>query len=507
MRLFFGDCALDPARRELSCGNVPVHLQPQVFDLLLHLIRNRDHVVSKDELLSAVWHGRTVSESTLSSRINAARSAIGDSGERQLLIRTVARRGLRFVGEVTEALVELQNPEAAAHSASDDRPTIAVLPFANMSDDPTQDYFSDGITEDIITDLSRWQQLAVRSRSASFRCRGAAADLGRMARELNVRYIVEGSVQRRGERIRISAQLIDTETGSHVWADRFDRPDLFKVQDEVVRTIVGTLVGRVRVADAARSRRKPPATLAAYDCVLQGNALPWSDAKGCAEAARLFERAIESDPGYGYAYALLAMMRSREWQNDLSGSDAALDEAWRLANRAVELDGNESTCFSILSQICLLRRSFDAALQHIRRAVEINATNQWNTADMGRILSFVGRAEDAIAWFRRATEIDPYFNPAWYGHSLGRTLMILRRYEQALEEFERSSERSYRVTACKAGCHARLGAMGRARLLAAQCLETKPDFTIGRWMAKEPFKDPADAAHLVDCARAAGLPD
>src|SRR5439155_1312691 len=191
--------------------------------------RKLDDGVGKDELLSAVWHGRTVSESPLGSRINAARSAIGDSGERQLLIRTVARRGLRFVGEVTEALVELQNLEAAAHSASDDRPTIAVLPFANMSDDPTQDYFSDGITEDIITDLSRWQQLAVRSRSASFRYRGAAADLGRMARELNVRYIVEGSVQRRGERIRISAQLIDTETGSHVWADRFDRPDLFKV--------------------------------------------------------------------------------------------------------------------------------------------------------------------------------------------------------------------------------------------------------------------------------------
>src|SRR5262249_40213485 len=147
---------------------------PQVFDLLLHLIRNRDHVVSKDELLSAVWHGRTVSESTLSSRINAARRAIGDSGERQLLIRTAPRRGLRFGGAVTESLVEPATPDPVARSASDDRPTIAVLPFANMSGDAAQDYFSDGITEDIITDLSRWHQLAVRSRSASFRYRGAA---------------------------------------------------------------------------------------------------------------------------------------------------------------------------------------------------------------------------------------------------------------------------------------------------------------------------------------------
>jgi TolB-like protein/tetratricopeptide (TPR) repeat protein len=507
MRLLFGDCALDPVRRELSCRSEPVHLQPQVFDLLLRLIRNRDHVVSKDELLSAVWHGRTVSESTVSTRINAARSAIGDSGERQLLIRTVARRGLRFVGEVTEAPVEPENPDAAARSASDDRATIAVLPFANMSGDPTQDYFSDGITEDIITDLSRWHQLAVRSRSASFRYRGAAADLGRMARELKVRYIVEGSVRRQGERIRISAQLIDTETGSHVWADRFDREDVFEVQDEVVQTIVGTLVGRVQVADAARSRRKPPATPAAYVCVLQGNALPWSDAKGAAEATRLFEQAIDIDPGYGYAHALLAVMRYLEWSDDLSGSDAALDEAWRLANRGVELDANESTCFSVLSQVCLLRRSFDLALQHMRRAIEINATNQWNTADMGRTLSYIGRAEEAIAWFKRAREIDPYFDPGWYWLGLGRTHMILRRYDQALEEFERSSPRSYRIAAYMAGCHARLGAIGRARVLAAECLETEPDFTIGRCMAKEPFKDPADAAHLVDCARAAGLPN
>jgi adenylate cyclase len=509
MRLLFGDCGLDPARRELSRGGEPVHIEPQVFDLLLHLIRNRDHVVSKDELLSAVWQGRIVSESTLSNRINAARSAIGDSGRRQQLIRTIARKGLRFVGEVEHEPIAAKLPDDATDRGSDGRPAIAVLPFANLSDDPAQDYFSDGITEDIITDLSRWHQLAVRSRSASFRYRGVAADLGRMARELNVRYIVEGSVRRRGERIRINAQLIDTGTGSHVWADRFDSEtsDVFKVQDEVVQTIVGTLVGRVRAADAERARRKPPASLAAYECVLQGNALPWSDAKAAAEAIRLFEQAIEIDPGYGFAHALLAVMRCRQWGDDLGGSDTALNEAYRLAKRAVELTGSESTCFSILSQVCLLRRSFDLALQHMRRAIEINATNQWNTADMGLVLSYVGRAEEAIAWFKRAKEIDPFFDPPWYCCELGRTHMMLRRYDQALAEFERSSARPYRIAAYMAGCHARLGTMDRARALAAQCLEEKPGFTIGRWVAKEPFKDPADAAHLVGCLRAAGLPE
>ena len=284
--------------------------------------------------------------------------------------------------------------------------------------------------------------------------------------------------------------------------------DVFKVQDEVVQTIVSTLVGRVQAADAQRARRKPPASLAAYECVLQGNALPWDDAKGAAEATRLFETAIAIDPGYGFAHALLAVMRYREWCNDLAGSDdAALDESYRLAKRAVEIADNESTCFSILGQVCVLRRSFDLGLQHMQRAIEINATNQWNTADMGNVLCHVGRAEEAVAWFKRARQIDPYFDPAWYWHGLGRAHMILHRYEEAVAEFERASARPPQVSAYLAGCHAKLGTSGRARAFAAECLEKRPDFTIRRLMAKLPFKDPADSAHLVECLRAARLPE
>src|SRR5882724_7350207 len=204
MRLVFGDCALDPARRELSRGGTPVHIEPQVFDLLLHLIRNRDHVVSKDELLAAVWHGRIVSESTLSNRVNAARTAIGDSGERQLLVRTVARRGLRFVAEVRQEEAVPARPAAPAGRASDGLPTIAVLPFSDPAGDPAEAYFADGITEDIITDLRRWGQLAVRSRSGSFRYRGTPPDLGSTARELVVPYVASCGVRRRGGRIGIS---------------------------------------------------------------------------------------------------------------------------------------------------------------------------------------------------------------------------------------------------------------------------------------------------------------
>jgi adenylate cyclase len=198
---------------------------------------------------------------------------------------------------------------------------------------------------------SRWRLLAVRSRSASFRYRGVAVDLKQVARELNVRFIVEGSVRRMGARIRIHAQLIDNETGSHIWAEKFDREwaELFAVQDQVVQTIVSTLVGRFQVSDVERARRKPSASLAAYECVLKGNALPWDDPEGLAEATRLFEKAVEIDPGYGHAHALLAAVCWTKWQDDPSNSNAALQEAFALAKRAVELDENESTCFSMLA--------------------------------------------------------------------------------------------------------------------------------------------------------------
>lgn len=419
-------------------------------------------------------------------------------------------RGAR-AGAVAAVPSRSAAPErASAAAAARARPSIAILPFANLSGDPAQDYLSDGITEDIITDLSRWSLLSVLSRSASFRYRGMDADVARIARELQVRYILEGSVRRQGERIRITAQLIDTETGSHVWADRFERAaaDLFKMQDDVVQTIVGTLVGRVQAADAQRARRKPPASLAAYECVLQGNALPWDDAAGAAEATRLFETAIGLDPGYGLAHALLAVMRYRDWQNDLVGADdAALDVSHRLAQRAVELVDNESSCFSILGQVCVLRRAFDLGLRHMQRAIEINATNQWNTADMGNVLTLVGRAEEAVTWFGRARQIDPYFDPAWYWHGLGRAYMLLRRYDEAVAAFERASARPPHVSAYLAGCHARLGRRGRARQFAADCLERRPDFTIGRWLAKVPLKEPAESAHLAECLRVARLPE
>jgi tetratricopeptide (TPR) repeat protein len=263
----------------------------------------------------------------------------------------------------------------------------------------------------------------------------------------------------------------------------------------------------VQVTDVDRARRKHPTSLEAYECVLKGNALPWDDAAGASEATRLFEKAIEIDPGYGLAYALLAIMRVHTWERQSGDSTAMLEEAYRLAMRAVELDDGESTCHSLLAQVGMFRRNFEFALQHMRRAVELNPNNQWNLADMSIVLGYSGQAEESLAWAARAKQIDPYFDPPWYWRDLGRTYMVLRRYSEALETFEHIPLRGYRDAAYMAGCHARLGERARADALVAECLTKRPEFSIRHMMAREPFKLASDAEHFEESLRLAGLPE
>ena len=397
---------------------------------------------------------------------------------------------------------------ATTPAAASEGVTIAILPFANLGDDAAQGFFSDGVTEDIITELSRWRSLAVRSRAASFRYRGVSVDIRQVARELGVRFIVEGSVRRMGDRIRIGVQLIDTETATHVWAEKFDRPadDIFLVQDEVVRTVVSTLVGRMQSSDIGRARRRPPSSLAAYECVLEGNALNWDTPDGRAEATALFEQAVALDPGYGFAHAMLSAMRYDQWFEDFDDGAAYLDEALALATRAVLLDENESTCFSMLAWVCLYRRQFDLALQHERRALALNPTNQWNTADMGGLMMYLGKPDEALDWLRRAREIDPYFTTSWYWRCLGLSHMLLQEYAQGLEMLERASARTFRICALMAVCHARLGDLAAAHACAQECLRRKPEFTVAAFMGKEPFKSPEHAAQQTQSLLMAGLP-
>src|SRR5262245_42399124 len=319
MRYLFEDYALDTERRELRRGDASVAIQPKIFDLLAYVIDNRQRVVSRDDLIAQVWDGRIVSESALARCINGARSAIGDSGEAQRLIKTLPGKGLRFVGVVREERQPSEvgeadpKPEKPAPLPLPDKPSIAVLAFTNMSGDPSQEYFSDGITEDIITGLSRFSELFVIARNSSFQYKGKSPDIRQVGRELGVRYVLEGSIRRAGDRVRISAQLIDAVTGAHLWGERYDRElkDVFAVQDEVSRAIVAILVAHVNKAEAERTLLKPPETWQAYDLFLRASDIlraMWSsfNVADLYEARRLLERSIALDPHYARAYAELA---------------------------------------------------------------------------------------------------------------------------------------------------------------------------------------------------------
>ena len=263
MILAFGDHRLDIERRELRRGADIVDLEPKAFDLLAFLVLHRDRVVTKDDLLQGVWDGRIVSESALTTRINAVRRALGDDGTAQRLVRTFTRKGVRFIGNVTE-LADQATPTW-------DKPSIAVLPFQNMSGDPEQEYFVDGMVEEIITVLSRFPQLAVIARNSSFTYKGKPADVRQVGRELGVRYVLEGSVRRAGNRVRIAGQLIDATTGAHIWADRFDGTldDIFGLQDRVASSVVVAIEPRLHLAEIERASRKPTESLEAYDFYLR----------------------------------------------------------------------------------------------------------------------------------------------------------------------------------------------------------------------------------------------
>jgi TolB-like protein len=500
----FGRFELDPSTRQFLADGLPVALGARALDVLLALVERHERLVTKEELLELAWPGLVVEENNLQVQISALRKILGPQS-----IATIPGRGYRFTA-VLGADKALPAAASAVAASSHEPPSIAVLPFLNMGADPQKDYFADGITEDVITDLSRWRSIAVTSRNSTFRFKGKAVDMQRVGRELGVRFLVEGSVRLMGERIRITAQLIDAETGNHVWGERFDRPmaDLFAVQDEVVRTIVGTLVGRVQASGADRTRRKPPSSLDAYDHVLRGNALAWDDPASAAEAKRAFERAIEIDPAYGLPHSLLAVLVGREWENDLSASSETLDRAFALAQRAVELAEDESTCHTILGQFCLERRLFDLALHHTARGLEMNPANQWNRADLGIVLSYMGRAEEGLEMLREARRADPYFGPRWYWRGLGVAQFVLRRYADALPDCERGlTNNSLRALAILAGCCANLGHAERAREMVARCLAVQPGATVEKLVVRMPFKDADDSRHLAECLRLAGMPE
>jgi TolB-like protein len=381
-------------------------------------------------------------------------------------------------------------------------PSIAVLPFTNMSGDPEQDYFSDGVTEDIITELGRFRELIVIARNSSFRFRGETVDAAEVGGKLGAHFLVEGSVRKAGNRVRVTAQLIEVSSGNQSWAERYDRniEDIFAVQDEVVSTIVATLIGRLVLGRAEQSRRKSPQLWEAHDYFLQARErLIRFDPE---TAAPLLRRAIELDPTYAQARSLLAQLLYTLYS--LHGRPEDLEEGLQAAQRAVELDSLDSRSHCALGLIYSQMRQYDLAGVHFDRAVSLNPNDVPTSILRGLWLGFVGRGEEAFRSLDADLRRDPY-PPAWYWGCRGVALLQMRRHAEALEAFQHTDRLHWWMHCYIASCQAHLGRIDLAKIAAAEVLRLKPNFSMQDLERSEWWRETADLEHLKDGVRKAGL--
>jgi TolB-like protein len=540
MRFLFGDCTLDPTRRELWRGGEAIHVEPQVFDLLLHLVRNRDQVISKDEMLAAVWGGRIVSESTLSNRINAARRAIGDSGEQQGYIRTVPRRGLRFVAVVREEVDQPQSGSSAAkispgeqadsaeevakHSAWDGvgplefrgKPTVAVLPFDNMSGDPEQDYFSDGISEDIITLLSKHRSLLVIARNSAFAFKGRGSDVRHIGKELGADYVVEGGVRKLGHQLRVTVHLIETQGGRLVWAEQYDRTleQMLQVQDQITTTIAARIEPGIGSAERLRTERIPPQALQAWDLFRLGTKHFYkSTSEDNLEAQRYFRRAIALDPDLAQAYGFLSYaMILRMLYFDAEPKEEQLKEALAIAKKGVALDDQDALLRFTYGRALLVQRAYGDALAELEEALKLNPALPVVYCGLADSLAYEGRFAEAMPYFEKAIGLSPHDPQRWAFHSYG---ALAHLFAKEFEQAEQWAWKAMRIPNCHYWPFAhRVAALGHLdrkddlRLALGELLQRKPGFT-SRFARERLFyvRNPAHLDIYVEGLRRAGLPE
>ena len=525
MRYLFEDYALDTDRRELHRATDVIVVTPQVFDLLDYLIRNRERVVSKDDLINAVWNGRIVSDAALTTRVNAARSAIGDTGEKQRLIKTLPRKGLRFVGTVQEVQRLAVEPVSSAAPSGDTKPTpnsaprlsIVVLPFANLSGDPAQDYFVDGVTEGLTTDLSRIGGSFVIGRHTAFTFRGKAVDLKQIGRELNVRYVLEGSVQRSSNRLRVNVQLVGTESGNHIWAERFDKPiaDLFDMQDEIVSRLANALDAQLIEAEARRAERSLHPD--AMDLYFQGVAFANRGAtpEYLIPARDFFERALALDPDC--IEALIGIANANEGIAIASLTDDPapyLAVAEAASNRALSLAPQHALAHLRLGIVLILTNRAAQGIAECERALALDRNLAHAHAWIGLAKVYIGRAAETEAHVHEALRLSPR-DARYYVWLLivGVAKFHLNADGEAVAWLSRSIEanRNHPVPHFwLAAALARLGALDEAKVAARAGLVLNPGFTIRRVRAQLPTDNPiylVGRARLYEGLRLAGVPE
>ena len=503
---------LDPEAGRLQRDGAQVMLGQRAFILLTALLRARGAIVTKDELQDAAWPGQAVEESNLSVQIAALRKALGTTGDGQNPIQTVPRRGYRFAAPVREIQVGLAAAEPGP--VGDGRPGIAVLPFQILGDDLGQSWFGAGVARELVSALARFRELFVISANSSFQYRGSGHDPKQIARELGVRYLLEGSIQRSSNRVRIVVNLIDADNHAQIWADRLegDLADIFALQDAVTDSISGVLAARITVTERNRRTREPPARWQAYDYYLRGtDPVRLRDLSNFEAGWAMTEKAIELDPGFAPAYAEMAWYCLAAWLDprcvDRFRDAATMADAWTHAQTAVRIDPMLPAAHASLGMALLWRHELDQSLDAFARAAELNP----NMADgrHGQALIIAGRPREAIAVLRRAMRIDPHCTPTWQAF-LGHAHLMLDEPEAALGPLRTCTAQMPGWRAAyvwlAATCE-RLGLAKEAQEAAASVVHIGPNFTIGEYGRLHGYLDRPAAEALFASLRRLGLPE
>ncbi|MBY5779678.1 adenylate cyclase [Rhizobium leguminosarum] len=498
-RFAFGPFVLDPGAGTLLRNDDPVAIGHRGVKLLAALVERPGEILGKAELMDAAWPGISVEEGNLSVQIAQLRKLLGPPADGGEWISTVPRVGYRFTGAIDQLGGVKRKPLPLP-----DKPSIAVLPFVNISNDPEQESFADGLTEDLITDLSRMPGLFVIARSSAFAYKGRAKDVRDIAEELGVRYLLQGSARRAAGQVRINAQLVDAATGDHLWAERFDHSldDIFAVQDEVTAKIVEALLGRLR----APPPRNRPKNLEAYDLCVRARKLMDDSPQTAREAHLMLSRAISLDPDYAEPYRWLAI---NHWMGEVhSGgpTEPTRKAALQLARKAVAIDPNDAGCRWILAYLLAYERSFAEADAQFAKAIELDPNEADTFAALSDIAVLAGRVGEGLEHIAKAFRLNP-FPAGWYYLTLGQAQYAAGQYEAAIETLRR--DETYRTSSRRflAASLAQLGRLEEARAEVELFLVANPHFSTRHWAAAEPFRDARTLAHFIDGYRKSGLPE
>ncbi len=498
-------------------------VEPLVFDLLVYLIEHKDRVVSREELLDTLWKGKVVTDAALGARLKDARKTVGDSGSKQNVIKTVHGRGYQFVADV-EAFRPERKPDSREKWLSHeelslpDNPSIAILPFTNMSGDLEQEYFCDGISEDIITSLSKIQNLIVIARNSTFTYKGKSVDVRQVGLEQGVGYVLEGSVRRSGDRVRVNAQLIDATTGHHVWADRYDRElvDIFAIQDEIVREIVVALDVKLIEGEQGRAWSSGTTNIEAWEYFRQAAHGAVNDVNPGAKspAKELLEKALKLDPTYAIAWVMLGWIYQQyadvaSLASDPDDVNNTLGSMLDCAQKAIDADPYCADAYSLMAMYYLEIKNFDQALQMAEKAVSLAPDNAECIAEASMVFNKTGHPQRALELKKRAMRVCPIYRPGFL-RGLGLSYYLLGDLESSISAFQESIRRESEYLSAHtnlASIFGELGMVEDAEKAAREILRLAPDFSIRTYTDGLSFSNPEILSRIEEGLRKAGLPE